>query len=178
LAQYGGHHVDSDAKKVELYCKGLNIQLQDRLIQNLNISYNDLASTAIDQEGTMKACEVAEEKKMKRAMPGPTEVVLPVLHQTATWSTRHIRDSRADLHSSGATASSFSNSNSSPATLLSLHSSRGQLGHHNMSHQWGTRATTVGRLGTSPRNAACQGKPTHHVLQHLWLTSKRANREA
>jgi hypothetical protein len=27
LAQYGGHHMDSDAKKVELYHKGLNIQL-------------------------------------------------------------------------------------------------------------------------------------------------------
>jgi hypothetical protein len=49
LAQYGGHHVDSDAKKAELYRKGLNIQLQDRLVQNLNLSYNELASTAIDQ---------------------------------------------------------------------------------------------------------------------------------
>jgi hypothetical protein len=27
LAQYGGHHMDSDAKKAELYRKGLNIQL-------------------------------------------------------------------------------------------------------------------------------------------------------
>jgi hypothetical protein len=27
LAQYGGHHVDNDAKKVELYHKGLIIQL-------------------------------------------------------------------------------------------------------------------------------------------------------
>jgi hypothetical protein len=32
LAQYGGHHVDSDAKKDDLYCKGLNIQLQARLV--------------------------------------------------------------------------------------------------------------------------------------------------
>jgi hypothetical protein len=40
--------VDSDAKKAELYRKGLNIQLQDRLVQNLNLSYDDLASTAID----------------------------------------------------------------------------------------------------------------------------------
>jgi hypothetical protein len=71
MAQYGGHHVDSDAKKVELYRNGLNIQLQNRLIQNLNLSYNDLASTTIDQEGTMKACEAAEEMKRKRTMPGP-----------------------------------------------------------------------------------------------------------
>jgi hypothetical protein len=72
LAQYGEHHVDTDAKKAELYCKGLNIQLQDRLIQNLSLSYGNLASTAIDQEGTMKACEAVEEKKRKRIMPGPT----------------------------------------------------------------------------------------------------------
>jgi hypothetical protein len=56
-----------------LYRKGLNILLRDRLIQNLKLSYNDLASTAIDQERTMKACEVGEEKKRKRTMPGPTE---------------------------------------------------------------------------------------------------------
>jgi hypothetical protein len=64
--------MDSDAKKAELYHKGLNIQLQDRLVQNVNLSYNDLASTAIDQEGTMRACEVAEENKRKRTTLGPT----------------------------------------------------------------------------------------------------------
>jgi hypothetical protein len=72
LAQYGGHHVDTDAKKAELYRKGLNIQLQDRLIQNMSLSYNNLASTTIDQEGTMNACVVVEEKKRKRTMPRPT----------------------------------------------------------------------------------------------------------
>jgi hypothetical protein len=71
LAQYGGHHVDTDAKKADLYCKGLNIQLPDHLIQNMSLSYNDLASAAIDQEGTMKACEAEEEKKRKRIMSGP-----------------------------------------------------------------------------------------------------------
>jgi hypothetical protein len=64
--------MDNDAKKAELYRKGLNIQLQDRLVHNLNLSYNDLASTAIDPEGTMRTCEVAEEKKRKRTTPGPT----------------------------------------------------------------------------------------------------------
>jgi hypothetical protein len=32
LAQYDGHHVDSNAKKAELYSKGLNIELHDHLI--------------------------------------------------------------------------------------------------------------------------------------------------
>jgi hypothetical protein len=58
--------------KVELYRKGLNIYLQDHLVQNLNLSYNDLASTAIDQEGTMRACEVTEEKKRQTTTPRPT----------------------------------------------------------------------------------------------------------
>jgi hypothetical protein len=72
LAQYGIHHVDTDAKKVELFRKGLTIQLQDRLILSQNLSYNELASAAIDQEGTMKACEAAEEKTGKRAVSGPS----------------------------------------------------------------------------------------------------------
>jgi hypothetical protein len=32
LAQYSWHYVDTNAKKAEFYHKGLNIQLQDRLI--------------------------------------------------------------------------------------------------------------------------------------------------
>jgi hypothetical protein len=114
----------------------------------------------------MKACEAAEEKKRKRTMPGPT----------GGSSTHHPRDSHADLHSSGATARSFSST--STTILLSLHNSKEQLFHHSRSHQWGTCATTVGRLGTSLRNASCQGRPTHLVLQLLWLPSRRASREA
>jgi hypothetical protein len=56
--------------KVKLFRQGLIIQLQDRLILSPTLSYNKLASTTIDQEGTMRACEVAEEKKRKRTMPG------------------------------------------------------------------------------------------------------------
>jgi hypothetical protein len=60
LAQYRSHHVDIDAKNVKLFHKGLTIQLQDCLILSQNLSYNELASAAVDQEGTMKACEAAE----------------------------------------------------------------------------------------------------------------------
>jgi hypothetical protein len=35
-----------------------------------NLSYNELASAAIDKEGSMKACAEAEEKKRKRTMLG------------------------------------------------------------------------------------------------------------
>jgi hypothetical protein len=65
--------VDTDVKKVELFCKGLTIQLHDHLILSQNLSYNELASAAIDQEGTMNACEAAKEKKRKRAVSGPSE---------------------------------------------------------------------------------------------------------
>jgi hypothetical protein len=70
LAHYGGHHIDTNEKKVELYRKGLIIQLQDHLILYPNLSYNDLASAATDQEGTMSSYEGAEEKKRERSMPG------------------------------------------------------------------------------------------------------------
>jgi hypothetical protein len=100
-----------------------------------------------------------------------------VHHQSTIWFTHHPQDSRAELRSSGETASSFSRSNSSSTHMLhSLCSTRGQLGHHSKSHQWGTHATTVGRLGTLPRIAACQGRQTHLVLQHQWPTSRRPSR--
>jgi hypothetical protein len=51
MAQYGGHHIDTDEKKDELFRKGLTIQLHDCLILSQNLSYNELASATIDQEG-------------------------------------------------------------------------------------------------------------------------------
>jgi hypothetical protein len=47
----------------------LKIQLQDHLILSQNMSYNELASASIDQEGTMRAYDAVEEKKRKRTMP-------------------------------------------------------------------------------------------------------------
>jgi hypothetical protein len=35
-----------------------------------HLTYNELASTVIDSEGSMKACAETEEKKRKRIMPG------------------------------------------------------------------------------------------------------------
>jgi hypothetical protein len=127
LTQYEGHHVDSDAKKADLYRKRLNIQLQDRLVQNLNLSYNDLANAAIDQEGTMRACEVVEEKKRKRTTPRPTGGSSSGAPAKYVWFTHHSRNSRTDLRSSRETASSFSHSSSNNSTpmLHSLRSTRG-----------------------------------------------------
>jgi hypothetical protein len=46
---------------------------KDRLILSPTLSYNELASAAIDQEGLMRACEVVEDKKKKRMMLGSSE---------------------------------------------------------------------------------------------------------
>jgi hypothetical protein len=70
LAQYGAYHVDTDEKKANLYRAGLTIHLKERLVHLSSLSYNELASAAIDQETMMKAIAEADEKKRKRLMPG------------------------------------------------------------------------------------------------------------
>jgi hypothetical protein len=70
LAQYGSYHIDTNEKKGNLYCVGLTIHLQERLVQFAILSYNELASAVIDQERMMKAVAEANEKMRKRMMPG------------------------------------------------------------------------------------------------------------
>jgi hypothetical protein len=170
LAQYVIHHVDTDAKKAELFRKGLTIQLQDRLILSQNLSYNELASAVIDQEGTMKACEAAEEKKRKRAVSGPSRggsISAPPKYRMIYTPPA---DSRAALcRSSGAIAHSSSNSISSTTALHQHNSSnsRWQLGHPSSLRLSVTRATITGRSATSPRTVVGPGWAMHLVFQLL-----------
>jgi hypothetical protein len=121
--------VVTDAKKVELFRKGLTIQLQDHLILSQNLSYNELASAAIDQEGTMKACEAAEEKKRMRVVSGPSGGSSSGAPPKYCMIYTPLRDSRAALcNSSGATACSSTtvlrqHNNSSNTIMLHQHSS-------------------------------------------------------
>jgi hypothetical protein len=69
LAQYGTYHVDTDEKKANMYRAGLTIHLQERLVHLSSLSYNELASAAIDQERMIKVVAEADEKKRKRMMP-------------------------------------------------------------------------------------------------------------
>jgi hypothetical protein len=55
-----------------VYCAGLTIHLQERLVHLSSLLYNELASAAIDQERMMKAVAEADEKRRKRMMPGST----------------------------------------------------------------------------------------------------------
>jgi hypothetical protein len=70
LAQYRSYHVDMDEKKANLYHVGLTVHLQECLVHLSSLSYNELASAAIDQERMMKAIAEADEKKRKGMMPG------------------------------------------------------------------------------------------------------------
>jgi hypothetical protein len=72
LAQYGSYHIHTDEKKAIMYRAGLTIHLQERLVQFTSLSYNELASVAIDQERMMKAIAEADDKKRKRMMPRST----------------------------------------------------------------------------------------------------------
>jgi hypothetical protein len=64
------YHVDTDEKKANLYHARLTIHLQECLIQFASLSYNELASAAIDQKRMMKAIVVVDEKMRKKMMPG------------------------------------------------------------------------------------------------------------
>jgi hypothetical protein len=68
LAQYGSYHIDTDEKKTNLYHAIVTIHLQERLVQFTCLSYNELASEAIDQERMMKVVAEVDEKKRKRMM--------------------------------------------------------------------------------------------------------------
>jgi hypothetical protein len=72
LAWYGTYHIDMDEKKANLYRAGLTIHLQERLVYLSSLSYNELASAAINQERMMKVVAEVDEKKRKTMMPGST----------------------------------------------------------------------------------------------------------
>jgi hypothetical protein len=56
-------------KKANPYRARHTIHLQERLIQFASLSYNELASVAIDQARTMEAVAMVDEKKRKKMMP-------------------------------------------------------------------------------------------------------------
>jgi hypothetical protein len=57
LCQYGGHHVDTDAKKMERFWDGLDGDLYERLILLQSNSYHELVNKAISREDAMKKAQ-------------------------------------------------------------------------------------------------------------------------
>jgi hypothetical protein len=54
LCQYGGHHVDTNAKKIERFCDGLDGKLYDRMKLLEPDNFHELVNKAISQEDAMK----------------------------------------------------------------------------------------------------------------------------
>jgi hypothetical protein len=70
LCQYTGYHVDSDEKKKDRFCRGLNTKLRERLNNVRADSFNELVNLAISQEDCIIAHRA--EKKRKAPMSGPS----------------------------------------------------------------------------------------------------------
>jgi hypothetical protein len=64
LCQYGEHHVDTDAKKMERFRDGLRSELYERLNLLEPNSYHELVNKAISQEDAMM--KVQKEKKRQK----------------------------------------------------------------------------------------------------------------
>jgi hypothetical protein len=62
LCQYAGYHADSDTKKQDHFCRGLNTKLKERL---------NLVNMALTQEDCITAHRA---KKKRRISNGPTSV--------------------------------------------------------------------------------------------------------
>jgi hypothetical protein len=69
LCQYGGHHVDSDAKKMERFRDGLDGKLYERLNLLKPANFHELVNNAISQEDAMKKAH-GDKKRMSGFTPG------------------------------------------------------------------------------------------------------------
>jgi hypothetical protein len=69
LCQYAGYHVDSDEKKRDCFCRGLNTNLRDRLNTIRADSFNKLVNLAISLEDCIVAHRAEKKRKAPTAAP-------------------------------------------------------------------------------------------------------------
>jgi hypothetical protein len=69
LCQYGGHHVDTDAKKMERFRDGLDGKLYERLNLLEPANFHELVNKAISQEDAMKKAH-GDNKRVSGFTPG------------------------------------------------------------------------------------------------------------
>jgi hypothetical protein len=69
LCQYGGHHVDPDAKKMERFRDGLDGKLYERMNLLEPANFHELVNKAISQEDAMKKSH-GDNKRMSGSTPG------------------------------------------------------------------------------------------------------------
>jgi hypothetical protein len=157
LAQYGTYHIDTDEKKANLYRAGLTIHLQECLVHLSSLSYNELASAAIDQEKMMKAVAEADEKKRKRMMPGSTGsdsssgaplkyrmVYTPPGVNCVDHNSSRIGATAQNSNCDNSSNNSRNSNNNSSIVLLPHRHSRLQSGHHSRLPTVTFRASTAG----------------------------------
>jgi hypothetical protein len=65
MCQYAGYHADSDEKKRDRFCRGLNTKLREHLNTVRADSFNELVNLAISQED----CIVSHRAEKKRKAP-------------------------------------------------------------------------------------------------------------
>jgi hypothetical protein len=70
LCQYGGHHVDNDAKKIEHFRDGLHGDLYERLNLYEPNSYQDLVNKAISQEDAMSKAQKDRKRQARFTTTG------------------------------------------------------------------------------------------------------------
>jgi hypothetical protein len=70
LSQYGSYHVDTDEKKMSLFCQGLSPVLCEHLTLFQGCTLNELVSASIEQEDVCRAR--LEEERKKRPLLEPT----------------------------------------------------------------------------------------------------------
>jgi hypothetical protein len=74
LCQYVGYHADSDAKKQDRFCRGLNTKLKERLNLVKANTFSELVNMALTQED----CITAHRAEKKRKTPtGPSSIQSP-----------------------------------------------------------------------------------------------------
>jgi hypothetical protein len=69
LCQYGGHHIDKDAKKMERFRDGLGGKLYERLNLLDPENFHELVNKAISQEDAMKKAH-RDKKRPSGFAPG------------------------------------------------------------------------------------------------------------
>src|SRR5579883_2089522 len=64
LSQYGGHHVDTEQKRMDKFRRGLNPKLKLQLNPIKTNSYAELMNLAITQEDCNKARQLEKKRKV------------------------------------------------------------------------------------------------------------------
>jgi hypothetical protein len=144
LSQYGSYHINTNEKKMSLFCQGLSLVLREHLTLFRGCTLNKLVSASIEQEDACRAH--LEEERKKRPLPGPIRGAPPKYRLVYTPPSGQPRGPLCC--SRGATA----HLNRWPHVLQSI---RGRLLHLELRNLlgWVLRASIAIRLGTSLMSA-------------------------